>query len=274
MPAFQDIFGIQLLGHLRHLKFSGELHLAIDKRKATLSLQEGVLVAIQYPGLPPLQALQYVLWRHDGHLDYKPQTVKPTEPPLVTDMDAVLDAMPTMPQTCPLMVSLFLARGKLTLKQGSKFSRVALEILSNMKNGSDIPTAQGKLPAEQFWPSAFYLIGSGEITASYDPVVGKLLRHLETQLTAQWGKFLGKHIAKTYTDKVTQARQTAWPDWNLDKEPNPLYGSAPYRTWAHAIAENSAQIGAPAIAQRCYKQVTGALSPPDAALFAALCATT
>lgn len=270
MPAFQDIFGIQLLGQLRHLKSSGDLHLAIDKRKAVLSLQEGLLVAIQYPGLPPVQALQYVLWRHQGQLEYKPQATKSAQPALAIEMDPVLEAMPAMPSTCPLMPYLYLARGKLILKQDSKFSRAALEILSNMKNGCDIATAQGKLPAAQFWPSVFYLISGGEITASYDPVAGKLLRHLETQLTTQWGKFLGKHIAKNYTDKVTLARQTAWPDWNLDKEPDPLYGSAPYRTWAQAIAENSVQIGAPAIAQRCYKQVMAALAPPDAALFAAL----
>lgn len=269
MPMFQDLLVLYLLGHLRTTKASGLLTLIIAQRKTLFVLHEGLLCGIQSPGITASQAIAQVMCQHQGAIDYKAQSTTKTTP-LHFEWDTLLESVSSIQTHCPLMQQLYLERGKLSLRQPSKFNQAALEILTHMKKAAPIAVAQGVLPAVQFWPAMSYLIYSGEITASYAPTIGQFLHTLETQLANQWAKFLGKHIAKNYTDKVIQARQAAWPDWQPGTEPNPLYGSAPYRTWAQAIAEKSAQVGAPAITQRCYKQVIGALSAENAALFAML----
>lgn len=74
---------------------------------------------------------------------------------------------------------------------------------------------------------------------------------------------MGAHIAQAYTDKLWQNIRRQWLDWEKGKEPDPIYGTSPYRVWAQMMRETTQQVGTPALQKRCFESALSALSPQD-----------
>jgi hypothetical protein len=266
---FKDIFVIQILGVLIARKFSGIASFVIANNKDNLTgvwFKQGMIVSVHYVNMKDAQALKAIAWESEGELELSPQLV-PNNPlahysHIVEDL--IKSTSLSIVDTCPMLKNIFVTRVKLKPLKNSPFSVAGLTLLARIGSGSPLMEIMTEeLSEEEFCNGFWYLTCHGLVTTSYAKSVGLLVQQFQDNLTESIKTLMGAHIAQAYTDKLWQNIRRQWLDWEKGKEPDPIYGTSPYRLWAQMMRETTQQVGTPALQKRCFESALSALSPQE-----------
>jgi len=266
---FQDIFVVQILGLLIARKFSGIASFVIGKNDnmAGIWFKQGMVVNVHYVDYTDAQALDAIAWEKAGELELKSQNVADNSLENYSRMveELVNEISPAIIDTCPMLMNACVTRVQLKPLKNSPFRMAALTLLTQISSGSrltDIPA--GNLSKDEFWNGFWYLTSHGLVVISYVESIGVLMQQFEVNLTDKMTKLMGSHIAKAYTKKLWQNIHRQWPDWEKGSDPDPIYGTYPYRLWAQMVQDTLKQVGTPALQTRCFDSALSIMPPQDA----------
>jgi len=268
MP-FKDIFVIQILGMLIARKFSGIASLVIGNNSdnvASIWFESGMVVKVRYSNFPDIQALKAIAWENNGSLELSSQVfpLNPLEHYSLIVEKLLKDTPISIIDTCPMLMNSFITRAKLKPLKNSPSSLAGLSLLAQIGSGSQLTNIQkGNLSETEFWDGFWYLTCHGLVINSYAKSIGVLIQQFQDSLTEKMNTLMGYHIAQVYTEKLWQNIQHRWPDWEKGKEPDPIYGTSPYKLWAQMVRETTKQVGTQTLQKRGFESVLSAFSSED-----------
>jgi hypothetical protein len=267
---FKDIFIIQILCLLIARKFSGIINLVIGDNKdnvASVKFQQGMVVSVHYANFTEAQALKAIAWESKGDLVLFPQVISdnPLEHYWLIIEELVKSVSPTIINTCPTVMDIFITRVKLRPLKSSSLNLVALTVFGQIGAGYQlIEIPKENLSDEEFWKGFWFLTAHGLVINSYAKSIGTIVQQFQDDLTTKMQKLMGTHVAQTYTKRLWQNIQKKWPDWDENNEPDPIYGILPYQFKTQMIQETTQQVGTPALQQRCLESALSTLLPQNA----------
>lgn len=267
MFPFKDIFVIQIIGLLSERGFSGDCNLR-TARDARLRFAQGQLVDASYGSETGGSALRALLWVQVGWIELVPGDDGAGDGnPMESLDDLIAESSPPMPESGPLLQGLVLEWGRLPPRTGSALAPAGQAILENIRHrGGRLALTQGGLAPETFWRGLFHLLGSGQLFVNYGASLNPFLFKLQNDVMANLQRFLGTRVTQLYQERLTSGLNASWPDWPALRAYDPLYGTAPYRTWMHLIGEATGKVTSVALGGACYKQALAKLSPSEASL--------
>ncbi|RUQ28098.1 MAG: hypothetical protein EKK68_14990 [Candidatus Competibacteraceae bacterium] len=273
MSKFEDLFIIQIIGLLRNRKFSGDCDIRIESMPAHLQFAEGTLINIYYKDLTITDALDKILWAHQGEVNLIPKTYTVSDWDYISDMDqSIIKYSPPMPDRCPFMENISLEKSKFILQEKSIFMEIGQLIYNNVRSGvsSDITQIKKAVSHPELWNGLFHLMGSGEIMGDYGQNLSVFLLKIQSLIISNLQKILGKRVAELYQERLSQEMDEQWPNFpkhkNYDRvygAYDRIYGTAPYRAWAMLLNQTITKTVSTAMGHSCYKKALALLKPEE-----------
>jgi hypothetical protein len=272
MLRFQDLFIGQIIGILISRKYVGMINFSFENERNTISiwLNANGITHVQREATIGKELFFTIFGYTQGKLGLYPKVPAPGSPPInFTELleIAVTEMLPPLPISCPMLEQLYLQRDMLRPEKSSSLLNNSRDMLRRIPSGGIETTKLRNLAAwSAFWPTLLFLCGDGRVICSYEQTLGKLLRTFEGHLTAKLTNLFGARALTPFNAAVQEILQNTWPDLKTSELPDPLYGAAPYYTWAKALKEKVPMVGIPTLTHRCFEQALEKLTKQDADL--------
>ena len=261
MQLFKDIFVIQILGILIARQYSGVVHFTFNDNEAKIWFQGGIVIGMHCFNALDMNVLKLIAWYHQGKITFEKQNFSGNfldYPQLIEDL--ICQSSIIMPDVCPMILQAFITRARLKPLKNSTFNQTSLPVLIEVGSGKSLGELKSHLPKKALWDNIVYLSANGLVITSYAHSLGVIVKNFQDNLIDKVKKMLGTHVAKTYTDKLSENMALFLGN---DQPIDPIYGSEPYRLWAQVIADSSQQVGMKSLQERCLESTLTNLSPND-----------
>jgi hypothetical protein len=258
LQLFKDIFVIQILGILIARQYSGVVRFVFNDNEAKVWFHKGIIIGMHCFNTLDTNVLKVIAWYHQGKITFEKQDFSGSfldYPQLVEDL--ISHSSVVMPDICPMISQAFITRARLKPLKNSTFNQTSLPVLIEVGSGKLLEELKSHLSKKALWDNIVYLAANGLIITSYAQSLGIIVKNFQDALVDKIKKMLGAHVAKMYTDKLSENMAPLLE--NID----PIYGSEPYRLWVKMIADSSQQVGMKNLQERCLESTLTNLSPND-----------
>jgi len=258
---FKDIFVIQILGTLIARQYSGVAHFVFNDNEAKVWFQKGIVIGMHGFNTLDADVLKTIAWYHQGKVTFENQNFSGSfldYPELVENL--ILHSSVLMPDICPMILQAFVTRARLKPLKNSTFNQTSLPILISIGSGKKLGELKSNLSKKALWDNIIYLTANGLIITSYAESIGATVKNFQESLVGKIQKMLGAHVAKTYTDKLSENMAIILGN---NQAIDPIYGSESYRLWTQMIVRASQQIGIKSLQERCLESTLTNLPPVD-----------
>ncbi|KOR29036.1 hypothetical protein TI03_03320 [Achromatium sp. WMS1] len=269
MLQFNDLFVIQIIGDLLSRHYIGTITLLCEDPVPTkVWLNKDGVTHVQRGNINSADALHAIIWRTQGEITLN--TVEPALEIPAIDFPTIVERFiantsRSFSSICAALKQSYIQIGAIGALEHNETTDAYMNLLQNIPIDG-IELANIATNEKTFWPSFLYLCGRGFLVCSYGPTLGNLLQTFEQELLMRITKFFGAGVAKSFSGTINTAKKSHWPDWNTDKHPDSIYGTAPYYVWVDTIQVKISTLGIPTLAKRCLEQTIDSLSNSDATL--------